>query len=74
MITTGILISLVWNLTFSNPTQSNAVILTPLESNNSPEEILQSLGEKYKHTPNYEALNYALEGWEKLGKELKKPY
>ncbi|WP_332911234.1 murein L,D-transpeptidase catalytic domain family protein [Algoriphagus boritolerans] len=35
--------------------------------------MLQSLGEKYKHTPNYEALNYALEGWEKLGKELKKP-
>lgn len=73
MITTGILISLVWNLTFTNPTEGATVILTPIESNNSPEEILQSLGAKYKNTPNYEALNYALEGWEKLGKELKKP-
>lgn len=73
MITTGILISLVWNLTFSEPNLGTSTLLTPIESNNSSEEILQSLGAKYQKTPNYEALNYALEGWEKLGKDLKKP-
>jgi hypothetical protein len=73
MITTGILISLVWNLTFSEPILRTSTLLTPIESNNSSKEILQSLGAKYQKTPNYEALNYALEGWEKLGKDLKKP-
>ncbi|MFN3997783.1 murein L,D-transpeptidase catalytic domain family protein [Algoriphagus sp.] len=73
MIITGILISLVWNLTFSDPNLGNIPLLTPLESTNSSESILQSLGAKYQKTPNYEALNYALEGWEKLSKDLKKP-
>lgn len=73
MIITGILISLVWNLTFSDPNPGTTPLLTPIENNNSSEEILQSLGAKYQKTPNYEALNYALEGWEKLSKDLKKP-
>jgi hypothetical protein len=73
MIIPGILISLVWNLTFSDPNPGTSPLLTPIEINNSSEEILQSLGEKYQITPNYAALNYALEGWEKLGKELEKP-
>lgn len=60
-------------MTFSDPTPETTTLLTPVESNNSPEEILQSLGEKYKNIPNYEALNYALEGREKLEKDLKKP-
>jgi hypothetical protein len=73
MIIPGILISLVWNLTFSDPNPGTSPLLTPIEINNSSEEILQSLGKKYQITPNYAALNYALEGWEKLGKELEKP-
>lgn len=73
MITTGILISLVWNLSFSDPLPGTSNTLAPLETINSSEEILNSLALKYQNTPNFEAFNYALEGWEKLGKDLKKP-
>lgn len=73
MISPGILLSFVWILTFADPSTGTNTVLTPLESLNFSEEILQSLTQKYPNTPDYEALNYALEGWEKLGKELKKP-
>jgi hypothetical protein len=73
MISPGILLSLVWTLTFSEPNSGKTNALAPIEINNSPEELLQSLALNYQNTPDYEALNHALEGWEKLGKELKKP-
>lgn len=73
MISPGILLSFVWTFTFSDPSIGTSTALTPSNTITFSEEILESLAQKHQNTPNYEALNYALEGWEKLGKELKKP-
>ncbi|MDO8966206.1 murein L,D-transpeptidase catalytic domain family protein [Algoriphagus sp.] len=73
MISAGILISLVWTFTFSDPNSGSSPTLVPLENNHSSEVIFESLAKKHQNIPNLEALNYALEGWEKLEHHLDKP-
>lgn len=73
MISSGILISFVWTLTFAEPTNGKTPIIAPLESGYSAEKIFESLAQDDQNTPNFEALNHALEGWEKLAEGLDKP-
>lgn len=73
MISPGILISLVWTFTFAHPNPSLNIIPTTSEPANSAEQILESLAQKNQNIPAFEALNFALEGWEKLENELEKP-
>lgn len=73
MISPGILISLVWTLNFGHPNPATKTIPTPSETDNTTEHILGSLALKHQNIPPFEALNFALEGWEKLEDKLEKP-
>lgn len=73
MISPGILISLVWTLNFGHPNPTAKALTIPLVFNDSAEQMLISLAEKHQNIPPFEALNFALEGWEKLENELAKP-
>lgn len=73
MISTGILISLIWTFTFSDPNSGLSPMLVALETNHASELVFESLAKKHQNIPNLEALNYALEGWEKLEPNLDKP-
>lgn len=73
MISPGILISLVWTLNFTQPNPDTNTIPTPSVNADSAEQMLESLAQKHQSTPPFEALNFALEGWEKLEDKLEKP-
>lgn len=73
MISTGILIFLVWTFTFTHPNPDINRIPSSSETANSAEQMLESLAQKNQSTPAFDALNYALEGWEKLEDVLEKP-
>lgn len=73
MISPGILISLVWTLNFGHPNPTTKTLPVPSESNNSAEQVLISLAQKHQNVPAFDALNFAMEGWEKLEDKLEKP-
>ena len=73
MISSGILTSLIWILSFSNPNPEPIGLPTPAEFNSSPEQLLESLAKKYENVPKLDAISLALEGWEKLENQLEKP-
>jgi hypothetical protein len=73
MISAGILISLVWTFTFSDPNSGSSPAAAAPENKHSSELIFESLSKKHQNIPNLEALFYALEGWEKLEHKLNKP-
>ena len=73
MISSGILTSLIWILSFSNPNPEPIGLPTQAEFNSSTEQLLESLAKKYENVPKLDATSLALEGWEKLENQLEKP-
>lgn len=73
MISPGILLPLVWALTFRQPDLAPNAPVIPSKKIDAASEILHSLALRHQNIPPYEALNFALEGWEKLEDTLEKP-
>jgi hypothetical protein len=71
-ITQGIIFPLLWILTFLFSTEKNEVIHEP-EAKDRTDLLLEELSEKYEQLPTLPAMDLALEGYEKLEKELKNP-
>lgn len=69
----GILVPLIWIITLSgSPENATKTSLDPVNKDNV-ELLLENLSEKHDNLPSRHALNLALEGFEKLEKELKNP-
>jgi hypothetical protein len=68
-ITQGIIFPLLWALTSFFSTEKNEVFHEP-EAKDHTELLLEELSEKYEQLPTLPALDLALEGFEKLEKEL----
>lgn len=73
MFSPGILIPIVWILTFSQPNAVEKIALPIVETVDSSEALLHSLMQNHTNVPQLEALTFALEGWEKLEEGLPKP-
>ncbi|WP_111670452.1 murein L,D-transpeptidase catalytic domain family protein [Algoriphagus litoralis] len=73
MISPGILLPLVWALTFRQPVPAPSEAVLTSEKFDSASEILQSLAQRHPNIPTLEAFNFALEGWDKLKDTLEKP-
>jgi hypothetical protein len=69
----GILLPLIWVLSLITLPEKNEVSTIESESNEASEIFLKSLAEKTEDLPSFSTLDLALEGFEKLEKELKKP-
>lgn len=73
MINPGVLIPLIWNLTFASPTLPEPVEKTIEISKAESEILLESLAESSSNLPSQEVLDKALLGYEKLEKSIKRP-
>lgn len=72
-LTQGFLLPLFWALSLSSLTGKSEAAPTEVESKDESEILLESLTEKHENTPSLSALDLAMEGYEKLENELKKP-
>lgn len=72
-LTQGFLLPLFWALSLASLTGKSEAAATEVESKDESEILLESLTEKHENTPSLSALDLAMEGYEKLENELKKP-
>lgn len=74
MISHALLIPLLWTITFSQQGSVPSDFVQPINTHTSlTEELMESLSQKHPNFTQSEALNYALEGLEKLEKNYQKP-
>lgn len=73
MINPGVLLPLIWNLTFTSPTLPEPLEKTIEISKAESEILLESLAESSSNLPSQEVLDKALLGYEKLEKSIKRP-
>jgi hypothetical protein len=74
MILNTILFPLLWTITFSQHGTVPSDLVQPIDTHASlTTELLESISQRHPNFTQSEALNYALEGWEKLENNLQKP-
>lgn len=69
----GILFPFIWVVTLSGLYEKAKTPNPDPVAKDNAELLLENLSEKHENLPSLTALDLALEGYEKLGKELKKP-
>ena len=72
-ISQGLLLPLIWVLSLTNLSGKSEELNPVAESKDESEILLENLAEKHENIPSISALDLALEGYEKLEDELKKP-
>jgi hypothetical protein len=72
-ISQGLLLPLIWVFSLTNLSGKNEESNPAAESKDDSEVLLENLAEKHENIPSLPALELALEGFEKLEGELKKP-
>ena len=72
-ITQGFLIPLIWFVSSLGFSEKKENAESGPETKDATEILLENLSEKHSNLPTYTALDIALEGYQKLEKELRKP-
>lgn len=72
-LTQGFLLPFFWVLSLASLPEKSEAFTTVTESKDESEILLENLSEKHENIPSISALDLALEGYEKLEDELKKP-
>ena len=71
-ITQGFLLPFLWFVSLNNLPEERANTRSEFEAKDSAEILLENLSEKHANLPSITALDLALEGYEKLDKDLEK--